>query len=302
MKKIYLITITFNSEEETHKCLFSLRSLELTNLDLHIVVVDNASKKPFLLTETEKKLPITVLRSEKNLGFSGGNNYGITYSLEHDSDYILLLNNDTYVDKNVLQELVKVSENDELIGLVSPKIYFAKGYEYHKEKYKQNELGKVFWYAGGYTDWANVYSKHIGVDEVDKGQYSSTAETGFATGCCMLIKKEVLKKVGLFDDRYFLYYEDADFNERIKKAGYKVFYAPKAVIWHVSAASSGIGSNLHDYFLTRNRMIFGLQYAPIKTKIALFRESVGLLLSGRQWQRKGIKDFYLKKFGKGSYA
>ena len=104
-------------------------------------------------------------------------------------------------------------------------------------------------------------------------------------------------------DNYFLYYEEADFCERAKKRGYRIFYAPKAIVWHKNARSvGGVGSELQDYYTTRNRLLFGVKYAPYRAKIALIRESFGLLKSGRKWQKRGVMDFYLGRFGKGSYA
>ena len=105
-----------------------------------------------------------------------------------------------------------------------------------------------------------------------------------------------------FDNRYFLYFEDSDLSQRLKKAGYKILFYPKAILWHKNAGSTGgSGSSLQDYFTTRNRMIFGLKFAPLRSKIALIRESLRLLSSGRQWQKKGIRDFYLRRFGKGTF-
>jgi GT2 family glycosyltransferase len=144
--------------------------------------------------------------------------------------------------------------------------------------------------------------KHRGVDEVDKGQYDVEKETDFSSGCCMGIKKEVFGKVGFLNERYFLYYEDNDYSQRVKEAGYKVIYTPKAVLWHKNAGSvGGSGSNLQDYYITRNRLLFGMTYASLKTKLALFKESIKFLLNGRKWQKKGVLDFYLRKFGKGGY-
>ena len=98
-----------------------------------------------------------------------------------------------------------------------------------------------------------------------------------------------------------MYFEDTDLSQRLKLAGKKIVYDPSGVIWHKVAQSSGIGSNLNDYFTTRNRMLFGMKYASFRTKIALLRESVRLLISGRKYQKQGIKDFYLGRFGKGSW-
>ena len=302
MKKIFLVTLNYNTAEETHQWLSSMRKLIVPNYDLQFIIIDNASKEPFSLVKNEQGENIHVIRSEVNTGFAGGNNIGMQYALNHGADYILCINNDTFAEKKLLQELVAVLENEPKVGVVTPKIYFAKGHEFHIDRYKKEDLGKVFWYAGGYTDWANVRSVHRGVDEVDQGQYDKQEKIQFASGCCMLFKREVLEKIGLFDERYFLYFEDADLNERVKKKGYDITYIPKAVLWHMNAASSGGSGNLlQDYFLTRNRLLFGMTYAPLRTKIALVRESFSLLLTGRPMQKKGIRDFLLGKFGKGTY-
>jgi GT2 family glycosyltransferase len=319
MKKIGVVTINYNSDNETHTLLESLKKVHNPGFVLDIIVVDNGSKAPFVLKSQEKEDHIHLVRSDENTGFSGGNNIGIKKSLDRGADYVLIINNDTVVDPQMVENLLEVLERDERIGVVVPKIYFAKGHEFHKDKYTKDELGRVLWYAGGSTDWDNVKSVHRGVDEVDHGQYDTVDEISFATGCCMMLKREVLENVGArcivpvqgeqrkvsvqyFDDNYFLYYEDADLSERIKNAGYDIFYAPDAVLFHVNAASSGgAGNALQDYFLTRNRMLFGMKYASLRTKLALFRESIRLMMNGRKNQKKGIKDFYLRRFGKGTY-
>ncbi len=303
MKKIGLVTINYNSDKETHACLASLKKMHIPEgYALRVVVIDNASKIPFVLTPEEKKEDIELIRTNENLGFTGGNNLGIRYVMDHGDAYIMLLNNDTIVDKNTLLELLNGFHTTENIGVTVPKIYFAKGHEFHKERYKKEQLGKVFWYAGGGIDMANVFTYHRGVDEIDQGQYDTSQSVDFATGCCMLIKKEVLEKVGLFDDTFFLYFEDGDLSMRIQRAGFILMYTPKAIIWHINAGSSGSGSSLHDYFLTRNRMVFGMRYVSPRTKIALIKESMRLLFAGREWQKKGIVDFYLGRFGKGSWG
>jgi len=203
-------------------------------------------------------------------------------------------------NENLINNLVNLFEGN--IGIISPKIYFAKGYEFHKDRYKENEKGRVIWYAGAVIDWKNVIGKHIGVDEVDKGQFNSSMETEYATGCCMIVKKQVFEKIGLLNEKYFLYYEDADFSMRAKRNNFKILFAPTAFMWHKNAASAGgSGSPLQDYYITRNRLIFGFRYASLRTKLALFRESIKILQIGRDWQKIGVKDFYLKKLGKGSY-
>lgn len=302
MKKVAVVTINYNTDEQTHALLDSLEKIDRSNFHLEIIIVDNESQTPFVLEQSEKEDHIILIRLEDNRGFSGGNNVGIKKSLERGADYILVVNNDTVVHPNMIRHLLDTLESDEKIGIVTPKIYFAKGHEFHKNRYKKEDLGKVFWFAGGSTDWSNVQSVHRGVDEVDHGQYNKTEKIGFATGCCIMLKKEVLEKVGAFDERYFLYYEDADLNERTKRAGYDIFYVPTAVLSHANAASSGgAGNALQDYFMTRNQMLFGMTYAPFKVKIALLRQSWRLFFNGRKYQRQGIRDFYLRRFGKGTF-
>ena len=302
MIKVAIVVVNYNTEDDTHMFLASVEKALVSDFELSVVLVDNGSKKSFELSEEEKKSNIKFMRSEINTGFAGGYNIGMKQALEDGADYVLIVNNDTVIDKHLIVNMLDVLKKDPGIGVAVPKIYFAKGHEFHKDRYAGDELGKVFWYAGGSTDWANVKSIHRGVDEVDRGQYDSIEEVDFATGCCMMFPREVLEKVGLLDERYFLYYEDADLNERIRRVGYKIYYVPTAVLIHVSAASTGgSGSTLHDYFLTRNRMLFGMSYAPLRTKIALFRESLRLLRTGRSYQKQGLRDFYLRRFNKGTY-
>lgn len=306
MKHVFISLLNYNGSENTIDCLESLRHISADNFKLTIAVVDNASSddsirniKNYILKN--KLSGIKVVQNKENLGFSGGHNVVIRYALKDGADYVLILNNDTYVDQNFLAELIEKGESDKKVGILVPKIYFAPGFEFHKKRYSKNELGKVFWYAGGEIDWKNIIGYNRGVDEVDVGQFSRLEETETATGCCMLIKSVVFEKAGTLDDGYFLYYEDADFCMRIKRKNFKIIYVPKSIIWHKNAGSTGgSGSAIQDYYITRNRLVFGFKYASIRSKLALFRESLSLFLRGRRWQRQGVIDFYLGKLGKGS--
>jgi hypothetical protein len=238
----------------------------------------------------------------ENLGFAAGNNFGIKDAVKRKRDYILLLNNDVYVEKDLLPILVKEMEKDKKIGLLAPKIYFAKGYEFHKDRYKKSELGNVIWYAGGNIDWDNVYTEHRGVDEVDEGQYEKKVETDVVNGACAIMRRELVEDIGKLAGEYFLYWEDADFSIRAKRSGWKVVYSPETHLWHKVSKATGIGSEMVDYFLTRNRMVFGIRYASMRAKAALVKESFKLLLRGRKWQQIGIRDFYLGRLGIGSWG
>jgi len=303
MKKIFVSIVNFNGSKDTIECIHSLDKLNLENFDIKILVIDNASNEPFQLEKKGlKHTSFELIRNVENSGYSGGHNVGISHALSKGADYIVLLNNDTVVDKNLIKELVNQAELNKDAGIIVPKIYFAKNYEYHKERYSRSQLGRIIWYAGGRIDWENMISYHIGVDEVDSGQFDSSGQTELATGCCMLLTRELIQNIGKLDPKYFLYYEDSDFSIRAKKAGFKIIYSPGAILWHKNAGSTGgSGSELQDYYTSRNRMVFGMKYAPIRTKLALFKESIRLLTNGRTYQKKGIKDFYLGKLGKGSF-
>jgi GT2 family glycosyltransferase len=166
-------------------------------------------------------------------------------------------------------------------------------------------LGKVIWSVGGKIDWNNIYGSNIGIDEVDVGQFSSpNHNVDFISGCCQLIRTSLINQIGLLDRNYFMYLEDADFCRRAINNNHQIAFVPQSIIWHINAGSSQAGGGaLHDYFLTRNRLIFGLKYAGLKTKLALIKQSVfQLISSSSKWQKKAILDYYLNNLGKGSWV
>jgi len=291
--KLGIVILNFNGLEDTLECIKSIKKLNNTT----ILVVDNAStdKSKEVL---EKISGVRLIINKINLGFSGGNNVGIRYCLENKFDLMLVLNNDTLLADSTIEELLRGTKAADII---SPKIYFAKNYEFHKDRYKEKDLGKVIWYAGGNIDWQNVIGGHIGVDEVDNGQFDQAREIDFATGAAMLVKREVFEKIGLFDERYFLYLEDMDFCVRAKKAGFKIMYEPKAIVWHKNAQSlGGSGSKLQDYYITRNRLLFAFKFAKLKTKMAVFKQT--LFLWQNSVKRRALLDFLLYRFGKSSVS
>ncbi|MDZ4228848.1 MAG: glycosyltransferase family 2 protein [Patescibacteria group bacterium] len=301
MIKLCTVILEYQNPKMTLETTDLLRKVRLpAGVKQQIVVVDNSPVPDGTLKKALKKHPdVKLITSLQNTGFSGGNNLGIKHGLKWGAKYFLLINNDVIIDRSFLIHLFKAA----LAGadLAVPKIYFAKGYEFHKDRYKVDERGKVIWYAGGRFDWKEVFGRHLGVDEVDTGQYDQVRAVDFANFCCVLIKKAVFDKIGLLDPAYFLYWEDADFSQRAQLAGFKQMFVPLSRIWHKSAGSSGSGSKLHDYYLTRNRLLFGFKYAGLRAKLALFRQSLRQLISGRPGEKKGVLDFYLHRLGKGSF-
>ena len=333
---VSIITINWNGWEDTLECLESLYQINYPNYN--ILVIDNGSKddsiekireyckgnlpiksdflrsrpkKSVKLFEYSKKrfndlehglnsfeqLPssekLLLIKNNKNYGFAEGNNIGINFVLDHlNSDYILLLNNDTVVDENFLKELVEVGESGNKIGCVGPKVYY---YDFKGRR-------DVISFAGETINLYTSRGKRFGHNEVDSGQHDNVRETDKVEGCCMLIKTEVIKKVGMFDPIYFAYWEETDLCMRIKNAGFTLIYAPKAKIWHK------IGMNWDNYFsyfgiyyyIVRNRLIFIWKYASTiqKTVFTLYfifylMANLILMLVKEDWKifKEGLKGF-----------
>lgn len=199
-------------------------------------------KKFYHILNNQKLL---IIKNNHNYGFAEGNNIGIRFVLRNlNSDYILLLNNDTIVDKLFLNYLIEISEKSHEIGVVGPKTYY---YDYNGRK-------DVINFAGGKVNNYKGTCYHMGISEVDTGQHNHIKQVDYVEGSCILIKKEVLENIGLLDKRYFAYWEDVDICVRGFKKGFKSFYCHKSKIWH-KVSSSSIGGT-KTYLMTRNRFYF----------------------------------------------
>ena len=186
LPKVCIIILSWNHKKDVLETVGSLLKSARDGFVMKVVVTDNGSVDGTPV-EIERLYPeIKVIRNSENLGFAAGNNVGMKYAINEDFDYIALLNDDTTVDKSLVKNILSEHEKYPGAGAISPKIYFAKGYEFHKKRYKKNDLGKVIWYAGGSIDWENVYGSNRGVDEIDTGQFDKTIDTDFATGCFVM--------------------------------------------------------------------------------------------------------------------
>lgn len=206
-----------------------------------------------------------------NKGYAYGVNEGIKEATKNGLDKFCVINDDTYVEENFTSSVLK-SIQAHPNSLIGGKIYYAPGHEYHKDSYEKKDLGKVLWYAGGQVDWAHSQPKHIGVDDLDSKQFNTTVETEFITGCLMIFDKKVVDSIGYWDESYFLYYEDADYCERARRTGLKLFYDPNIIIWHlVSQSTDGSGSMLHQKYQRKNLVKFAMKYAPLRTKLHILK-------------------------------
>ena len=207
---------------------------------MEVIVVDNASKQDEA-SALQKKYPnIKVIRSNKNLGFAGGNNLGIQAA---QGEYIFLVNNDTIFKDFNIDALIDRLESSSKIGAVCPKIRFAWG---------QNPIQFT-----GYTPLSKITVRNqaIGFGEEDKGQYNTPHSTPYAHGAAMMIQREVIDKVGLMPECFFLYYEELDWSMMMTRAGYEIWYEPVCTIYHKESQTTGQNSPLRTYYITRNRLL-----------------------------------------------
>ena len=234
--ELSIITINYNGLKDTCALIETIPF----NDKMEVIVVDNASTNNEA-TEIERKFPyVKVIRSNKNLGFAGGNNLGIKAAR---GKYLLVINNDTYFKEFSIQALIDRIESSDKIGIVCPKIRFAWG-------------SNPIQYAG-YTPLSKVTVRNqaIGFGEEDKGQYETAHPTPYAHGAAMLIKREAIEKVGLMPECYFLYYEELDWSMMFTRAGYQIWYDPACTIYHKESQATGQNSSLRTYYITRNRLL-----------------------------------------------
>ena len=239
---VFIILVNWNGKNVTLDCLDSLKRLSYRNFRL--VVVDNASSDGSVEAIRETHPEIVLVEQKQNLRFAGGNNVGMKYALEHGAELICLLNNDTTVDGNFLSHLVNHMQTNDKIGIIAPKIC------YHDEPNR-------IWFAGGEISMWTGTMKHTGIREIDSGQYDVSKEIDYSTGCCILTRREVVEKVGMLDESFFMYTEDADWSMRVRRAGYAILYEPQAKVWHkLSVASGGHLS----FFKMKNKFISNLRF------------------------------------------
>ncbi len=255
MKKVSIVTVNFNHSHVTDELLASIAAKN-TYANLEIIVVDNGSKINPVPVWITRYPNVQFIRSEENLGFAGGNNLGIKAA---SGDYLFLVNNDTEFTERLVETLVETLDKNPNVGMVSPKIrYFDKP--------------DMLQYAG-YTpmDYFTARNSCIGQFETDNGQYDKvTGATGFAHGAAMMVKREAIDKAGLMAENFFLYYEEMDWSDHIKHAGYEVWVNMQALIYHKESISVGKKSLLKEYFMNRNRILYTRRNASTFQKLFFY--------------------------------
>jgi hypothetical protein len=235
---VSIITVNFNGNDITEKFLESLTHVTYKNIE--VIVVDNASAtSPDIL---KQKFPfIKLIKSHLNTGFAGGNNLGLRVA---EGDYYFLLNNDTEVKPDFLEPMVQLMESNKKIGIASSKLLY---YSQPNTIQYAGHTGINFYTGRGFG---------VGYMQNDSEKYTCNYQTQLAHGAAMMISKEAIKQVGLMAELFFLYYEEIDFCERVKQAGFQIWFCGFSVVYHKESMSTGKSSPLKTYYLTRNRLIY----------------------------------------------
>ncbi|MEI7890516.1 MAG: glycosyltransferase family 2 protein [bacterium] len=244
--KVFIIVLNFNGSSVLSNCLKSIMQSDYPNFE--VVLVDNNSTDSSFEQAKNDFSRFHFIKNSENIGFSRGNNIGIRFALEKFADLVFILNNDTIIDKNTISTLAKTSKQYKKSGIITPLILEGDN--------------KKVWFAGGKINWCTMKTSHV-TKVSSKKPYKSE----YLSGCAMLIKKDVFKKIGLFDERFFLYYEDTDFSMRAKKAGFDLLIDPSATIQHLEQSELNAEKI---YYLVISGLLFFKTHASFLQKIWLY--------------------------------
>lgn len=256
---VSIITINYNQAETTRQFLESSRLLTYPNYE--IIVIDNASVPALSTLIDERAYPqMRLIRSERNLGFTGGNNVGMQ---EARGDFFFIVNNDTELNSDLIDELLQPFDEQPQVGVTCPKIRFF-------------DSPDLVQYAG--YNLMNMYTgtaTPVGYKQPDNVRYDQPGPTNFAHGCAMMVRRRVVDQVGRFAERFFLYYEELDWSQRIKDAGYQIYYQPSASILHKESVSVGQHNPLKTYYMTRNRILYMRRHCSPVQRLVFYLYFVG---------------------------
>lgn len=241
--KIFIIVLNYNGKDVIKNCLTSVFKNDYPSFE--VVVVDNNSTDGSFEFAKAGFSKAHFIKNEENLGYAAGNNVGIRFALERMADFVLLLNNDTEVEKDFLIRLAEAAEKDEKIGIASPVIF--------------NGHTRQVWFSGGKVRWLHMKA----VNE----QNASVAEsytTGFITGCAMLVRAAVFKEIGLLDEDFFLYLEDVDFSLRASRTGFKNIVVSGAWVYHFEKSEQEKKNKT--YWLVVSGLVFFQKNTPLLLK------------------------------------
>lgn len=277
---LYVIVLNWNGESVIGPCLRSLE--QVAGVPLRIIVVDNASTDGSVEMVRRRFPGIEVIENERNLLFAEGNNTGIRAALDSGGRELLLLNNDTEVEPGFAARMREALHGDSRVGIVGPKILYF-------------DDPRRIWYAGG--DFSPVLGvpRHRNIRRIDGSFSDQRRDTGYVSGCALLVRREVIEDIGMLDPVYTMYCEDVDFCLRARAAGWRCVYEPEAVVWHKVSSSSGGGMTPYklEHRMVSTYRLFA-RFKPLWWRIALlplhvigFTLLVLALLVGGRWRLVG---------------
>lgn len=274
---VSVITVNYNQSGVTLEFLNSLYSCSYTALE--VFVVDNGSPNDHPDVIKEKFPDVHLIKTGKNLGFAGGNNVAVKKAK---GKYLLFINNDTEVDPDFLQPLVDLLENNENIGMVSPKIHY-----FHTPN--------TFQFAG-FTPFSKITVRNsaIGFGELDKGQYNHVCETGSIFGAAMLVPSRLVEEIGMMAELYFLYYEEHDWAARFMRSGYKIYFHGGSLVLHKESISTVKDSAFQIYYMQRGRILFARRnnQGVFKYLSVLYMYLIAMPKTGISYLMRGRLDLF----------
>lgn len=291
-----VVTVILNTNRKVDT-LEALQSLsESTYPEQKIIVLDNASTDGSIAAIQQSYPDVEVIELAQNLGYAGNNNVGIRAALEAGAEWVLVLNEDTVLAPDCLEQMVKLGEQDPQIGIVGPMVY-----HFNEPQIIQSAGGKMT------PGWVSV---HLSQNELDSGQYPDPHEVDWISGCAIMVRKAVIEQVGMIDARFFYYWEETEWCLRAREAGWKIFHHPQAHLWHKGVQRDySPGPNV-TYYSTRNRLLMlSAHHAPLTVHIATWLELLRRLISWTvkpRWREmrdhrnalwQGMSDFLRKRWG-----
>ncbi len=222
--RVAAIVLNYNGREVTLEALGSLARMTYPAFDL--IHVDNGSSDGSHEAVASAFPDVIQLRVENNTGAATGMNVGLEYACREGYDYLLLLNNDIEVDPDMLTEMMRVAERGDQVGCVGPKAY------YYGDRTR-------IWSAGGIIRFKESVTRERGMRQMDRGQFDEDREVDYINGCALLTPRRVVEEIGGWDPLFFLAAEDADWCMRMKRQGYRCYYAHRARLWHMVSHTAG---------------------------------------------------------------
>ena len=270
LNSVFAIVLCHNGVNLTLNCLASLKSQDFP--DLRIIVVDNDSQDD-TVTQVQHEYPDAILiQTKENLGYTGGNNIGIKAAIEHNANFIFLLNNDTILATNCVSELASTLMENPQASVVGPMIYTWESWDLISS-------------AGGVIDWQYADATNLGAGDKDTGQFPAQ-KVDFLNGCGLMVRSTAVENAGLLDDRYFMYWDEIEWCQRIRKSGGELLFQPAARMQHRATIETSDLSPITLYYITRNRFLFFAQHAPSNLKIISIWHALYGCLKGIYLHRK----------------